>query len=183
MPKFATPLVALLCGCTVARSARLIEVADNAGKEKVMKKIVTKSGFLVAAGLAILAMAVPVYAHTALMRMDIPFSFLAGEQRMPAGIYWVRFDGNFHSLDLTLANERKTYRVGIKDSLAMRKSLVADRGLLLFRNCGSTLVLAGVFAPGATERHDLRVSHAERELARATAPETAGETPVEMQNR
>ena len=158
-------------------------VADNAGKEKVMKNIVTKSGILVAAALATLATAVPAHAQSSLMRMDIPFSFLAGEQRMPAGVYWVRLEGNFHIVDLSPANQGTACRVGVKEGGELRKLSNADRGVLLFRKYGSTFVLKSVFAPGDTDRHDLRTSKTEIELASAAGMGTVGEGTESLQSR
>jgi hypothetical protein len=158
-------------------------VADNAKKEKSMKNIVTKSGLFVAAGLAILAMAAPAYAQNRLMRVDIPFSFLAGEQRLPAGRYWVSFDGAFHTLDLRQLDARSTYRVRVQDGRATRKWAEADRGVLSFRKYGANLVLKGVFVSGGMERHDLQTSKAEIELAKAGALPAGGEASVDLLSR
>jgi hypothetical protein len=148
-------------------------------KEQVMKNIVTKSGVLIAAGLAICAMAVPASAGNP-MRVDIPFSFLAGEKSMPAGIYWVRLDADFHTLDLTAANEDARHRLLVRNGPATRKESAARCGVLSFQRYGSTLVLKGVFAPGATEGHNLPTSQAEIELAKATI---SGGAVVDLQYR
>ncbi|MDR3698576.1 MAG: hypothetical protein P4L56_03010 [Candidatus Sulfopaludibacter sp.] len=148
-----------------------------------MKKIITKSGILIAAGLAICATAAAAPPTATLMRIDIPFSFLAGEKSMPAGIYWVRLDARSHTLDLTAANEGASRRLLVTDGHATRKESVASRGVLSFRRYGSTLVLKGVYAPGAMESHNLPPSKAEIELAKATVPATTGEATVDLPYR
>lgn len=145
-----------------------------------MRNIVTKSGVFAAAALAILAITAPAHAQNSLMRADIPFSFLAGEQRLPAGSYWVALNGEFHTLDLRSLNSTTICRVRVHDSLATRKSSEADRGRLSFRKYGEHLVLKGVFVPGSTEGHDLQTSRTEIELARAAALPAGSEVTLDL---
>ncbi len=148
-----------------------------------MKNIITKSGILIAAGLAVCAMAVAAPPTANLMRIDIPFSFFAGEKSMPAGIYWVRLDARSHTLDLTAANEDAYQRLLVTEGYATRKESAAGRGVLSFRRYGSTLVLKGVFAPGDTAGYNLPASRAAAELAKTTAPASSGEATVDVPYR
>ena len=77
-----------------------------------MKKVVSRSTLLIAATIAILAMTTA-KAETPLMRMDIPFAFLAGEHTLPAGNYWVRVDTDFRFLELRPADGTGAQRVAL----------------------------------------------------------------------
>ena len=148
-----------------------------------MKNIVTKSGVFIAASLAILAMAAPARAEGNRMRLDIPFSFLAGEQRLPAGAYCVKFDRAFQALDLIPLKETTTCRVRVHNGRATRKA-DANRTVLAFRKYGETYVLRSLFVPNETESYDLKTSKTEIELAKAAAALPAGgETTIDLQSK
>jgi hypothetical protein len=144
-------------------------VADDAGKEKSMKNIITKPGVAIAAVFVILATAVPAYTNENWMRVDIPFSFFAGEQKLPAGEYRVRFDGAFRLLDLMSQKETTICRVRVRHGLAKRKPADAGKGVLSFHRYGGDYVLKRVFFRDETESHDLGPSKAEVESARTAA--------------
>lgn len=146
-----------------------------------MKNIFTKPGMLVAAGLALFAMSVPANAYDRIMRIDIPFSFVAGEQTLPAGTYRVRVDSDHHTVDFNAMNETKTSRILLHDSAVERRSSGNHFGILSFKKYGGTLVLKGVYAPGAVQRWDLPTTRIEKELARTTSPAAVGEATLNLQ--
>ena len=146
-----------------------------------MKNIFTKPGMLIAAGLAMFALSVPANAYDRIMRIDIPFSVIAGGQTLPAGTYHVRVDSDYHTVDLTAMNATKTSRILVHDSATERKSSGNHYGILSFRKYGSTLVLKGVYAPGAVQRWDLPTSRIETELARTTPAGAVGEATLNLQ--
>ena len=50
---------------------------------------------LMGIGAAVFALAASAGAQTSILRMEIPFQFIAGDQVMPAGQYVVRIDEGF----------------------------------------------------------------------------------------
>lgn len=146
-----------------------------------MKNILKETGILLAAGLAIIGAVAPARAQSNPMRVDIPFAFLAGEQNLPSGIYWVQLDAQFHTLSLRAINERASSRLLVRDSRVGRNPSEAFRGVLSFQKYGATLVLKGLYAAGAVERHDLRPSKAEMELVKATGVTETAETSIDLQ--
>lgn len=144
-------------------------MADNAGKELTMKTLISKLGLIAAAGLMATTIATTASAQDRnLMRVNIPFAFLAGERTLPAGDYLFRLDPQFGLVDIHPMGNNAIYRVQLRGGFVSRQSSGHEGGLLTFAKYGSRLALRGVWANGEHEGHEVKTSKAEIELARAT---------------
>jgi hypothetical protein len=140
-----------------------------------MKTLISKVGFLAAAGLMAVTFTATASAQDAnLMRFHVPFAFLAGNQTMPAGDYVLKVDPRFNLVDILPSRGTKVYRVALKQDFVRRPHQAAEGGLLTFAKYGDKLVLRGVWANGKPEGHEVQTSKAEIELARSTGGSPAG---------
>ncbi len=130
-----------------------------------MTTLNSRRGILVAAGLALLTVAVPAFADTTFMRIDIPFAFLAGDQVLPAGMYDVNVSNSNNYADFRSTSETRIHRVLLTTGRVERKPSQADRGVLQFQKYGDHMVLRAVFNSWRTEGFIFNKTKAESELA------------------
>lgn len=141
-----------------------------------MKKVVSRSTLLIAATIAILAMTTA-KAETPLMRMDIPFAFLAGEHTLPAGNYWVRVDTDFRFLELRPADGTGAQRVALAGGQFAVKKVSETNGFLRFRRYGDIYALEGAYGANSGYGLNAKPSKTEIEVAKAH-PEGGAEIEV-----
>jgi hypothetical protein len=100
------------------------------------------------------------------LKAYVPYSFQAGDLRLPAGEYIMRFDILTSVLWIQGFDERKAFIV----MTSPRHGDAARNAELRFRRYGNTYYLASVWnGPGAIGV-DLSMSKAERETSKASAP-------------
>ena len=129
-----------------------------------MKNVISKMSVLIAVSLVVLS-ATPANAQTSLMRVDIPFAFLAGNEVHPAGAYVFKVDSNFRLVDFRALDGRATYRIQLAGGLPS-KAGQAVKGSLRFNCYGDTYALSGIWSYGAEQGYKVKPSKAESELAR-----------------
>ena len=130
-----------------------------------MKNVIAKAAVLLAAGCVVLSAAMP--SHT-LMRANIPFAFLAGDQMNPAGEYWVGVNPEFRYVNLRPVNGATSQRVALNGTFVPRSRRdLTKGGFLRFERYGSTHALRAVGVPEAEAGLGLAPSKAEAELAKA----------------
>ena len=129
-----------------------------------------KAGTLAAIGVLMLLSATSAYAQTT-TRFNVPFEFLAGELRMPAGQYLVKMD--FATRVVSLRHESGRSALCLRVILSKRSLRAFQEGILEFRAYESANVLARVWTRGFPDAGELPESSIERELART---ERAGKT-------
>ncbi|HSB15201.1 MAG TPA: hypothetical protein VLE22_12140 [Bryobacteraceae bacterium] len=118
---------------------------------------------LIAAGLLALLSVADVCAETKLVRIEIPFRFIAGDQVLPAGVYRVAVDPAFNRMELRTEDGASGAFVSVYTAA---KAPASDTGKLLFHGYGNTFFLQGVWAAGMTSGYKLPASKAEREMAK-----------------
>jgi hypothetical protein len=144
-----------------------------------MKTLVSKLGLLTAAGLMAATFVTTAAAQTTnLMRVHIPFAFLAGEHTLPAGDYMLKLDSGFNMVDIMPMQGTRTQRVMLQPQFVQRPKGASERGLLTFAKYGDRLVLRGIWTGGDREGHVVRTSKAEVELAHSTGGTPAAESSV-----
>jgi len=127
-----------------------------------------KATLLLLAGLVVLLAAIPARAQT-LMRVNIPFDFLAGEKVNPAGEYFIKVNPEFLVADLRSVNSTNTSRVALGGYLPSHQGQDLTKAFLRFRVYGSAYALEAIGAPTATSGgYTVRPSKAEPQLAKAT---------------
>ena len=115
------------------------------------------------------------------MRVEVPFTFFVGDQKLPSGDYLVRLDSNFHTLEVRSYRTGQFSRVRTEASPVSRSSSDAWRGGLSFRQYGESLVLKGVYAPGNVDRQDVKASRVEMELSKSNRGGAAAEKTLSLQ--
>ena len=149
-----------------------------------MKLFTSKAGLFAAAALFAATFTATAQAQDGhLFRIDVPFSFVAGDQSMPAGNYLVRLDPKFNMVDLTPKGGTHVQRVMLKGDFAQRPGKTRNGGLLTFAKYGDTMVLHGVWADGASEGHEAVRSKTEVALARSVVPASASESDSNVEIR
>lgn len=147
------------------RFGRLMGVAGNARKEIKEMKSLFQSALLTAT--ITLFSAAAVAQSVSRMRVNVPFSFIAGEQNYAAGEYVVQVNADHHILSLRPVDDAITRPMLLGWSSVKRTASVPlERGFLLFAVYPDQKVLRGVCAPGAEAGYKLPVSPREKELAK-----------------
>ena len=145
-----------------------------------MKSLLLKTSVMIAAGFAAMFSAMPANAQApTLMRVDVPFAFLAGEQVHPAGMYYISVDSRFHIAELRSIHEKAAYRVALKPGTVSRTKGTEAKGYLVFSQYGQTWVLRGVCSHDADGAYRVTPSKAEIELAKANLGGGTVETTVQ----
>ena len=111
-----------------------------------MVNVISKAGGLASLALIVFLAVTPTFAQNTGMRMDIPVSFLAGDQTLPAGSYVVRIDERFRLMQIEGWNVSTTVRLAAKST--PRPNAHVERGAILFEKYGDVYVLRNAF------RHD-----------------------------
>ena len=125
---------------------------------------------LMGIGAAVFALAASAGAQTSILRMEILFQFIAGDQVMPAGQYVVRIDEGFRRVQFDSLEGGRTHVAPLSTKMSERKISLAELGTLQFQAYGEHYVLRAVWRPGETEGHNLIPSKTERELAQRYSP-------------
>ena len=129
-----------------------------------MKNLITKAAVLLVTGCVVLSAAMPSHRP---MRVNIPFAFLAGDQMLPAGEYWVGVNSEFRYVSLRPVNSATSRNVALNGTFVPRIARDLTRGFLQFEQYGSTHALRAVGVPEAEAGLGLAQSKAEAELAKA----------------
>jgi len=137
-----------------------------------MKKLHSGKAALAAFSLAVLALAAPASAQTA-MRANIPFAFVAGNQSLPAGMYNFVLDANFSHCHIDSLSDGSTHPVHFVPGSTRRQNANADNGVLQFQKYGNRYFLSGVWKPGNA---DGLAAIASRGLIESAKAQGAGET-------
>jgi len=118
---------------------------------------------------AAFALAASANAQSPSMRMDVPFPFLAGNEVLPAGVYQVKVDDQFHRLLIEPHEGGPIRALPFASGITERKQANAWDGVLQFQKIGERFVLRAAFRAGHVEGYYLMRSKAERELAKGAA--------------
>ncbi len=102
----------------------------------------------IALGVAALLWVAPAGAQVSRMRMDIPFTFVAGDQVLPAGAYWVTVDQDFLRCRLDSVSNSTVQLIGLSVATDRRPQMKADLGTLRFTRYGGQYFLSNVWRPG-----------------------------------
>lgn len=137
-----------------------------------MKKQISRTLLGLAATLVLAAAAVAQVSHAVVV--SVPFDFVAGEKRMPAGRYTVsRVRSDAESALLIRSEDGRTTAVVLTNTGEPRPRAAA----LVFRQRGDRHFLAGVSMPGTASARELTPSSAERRLARELAEQNRSDDP------
>jgi hypothetical protein len=147
-----------------------------------MKLLSSKLGIIATAALLSSALAWTAHAQAShLLRVHVPFAFLAGDQTLPAGDYLVKVDPRLNVIDLLPRENNEIHRLLLRHDFVKRPASNLDDGLLTFAKYGNQFVLRGVWTDGAAEGHEVVPSKAEIELSKNTggAPTAGAEVMLE----
>ena len=128
-----------------------------------------------ALGAAALLWAAPASAQVSRMRMDIPFTFVAGDRILPAGNYWVTVDQDFLRLRFDSMSDRIVGMIRLAAATDSRPGTKAAQGTLRFTRYGGQHFLSAVWRPGQEEGNRVVTSKRLLEAARSNA---GGGAPV-----
>jgi len=112
-----------------------------------MKKLYLGKATLAAIGLAALALAAPASAQT-VMRVNIPFAFVAGAESLPAGAYNFVLDANFSLCHIDSFNDGSMHAVHFVPGAARKQDSHTDGGVVQFQKYGDRYFLSGLWKPG-----------------------------------
>jgi hypothetical protein len=121
-----------------------------------------------ALGIATLAAPLARSQTTAIMGARIPFSFVIGEQRLPAGDYQVSLDAAMGTV--RLLSKQSGEEVMALSTARETRTREDHSGRLTFHRYGADHFLRAIWFPGRTEGRALSRSKAEQELARRLGP-------------
>ena len=125
-----------------------------------------------ALGAAALLWVVPASAQVS-MRMDIPFTFVAGDQILPAGWYTVTVDQEFHRLRFDSLSNSTVQMIRLAPATDSRPQSKTAQGTLRFTRYGGQHFLSAVWRPGQQEGN--RVVASKRLLEAAKSKVTGGD--------
>lgn len=137
-----------------------------------MMKLHSGKAALAALGLAVLGFAAPANAQT-ILRADVPFAFVAGDQALPAGTYNFVLDANFSFCHIYSLSDGSTHPVRFVPGTTRPRNVNADRGVLQFQKYGNRYFLSEVWKPG---NPDGLTAIASRRLMESAKAEGAVET-------
>ncbi|MBV9923496.1 MAG: hypothetical protein JOZ96_00540 [Acidobacteria bacterium] len=103
----------------------------------------------------------------------VPFDFVVGERRMPAGLYTVRRVRSDAETTLVIRGEGGRTAAVVLTNTGAPQPLGAG---LVFRQHGDSYFLAEVSMPGAASVRELPKSNAERRLERELAGRNGGDS-------
>jgi hypothetical protein len=137
--------------------------AKNAGKDELMKLSVVA---FIALGVAACLCTTPASAQVSMMRMEIPFGFLAGDHTLPAGTYRVTVDQDFRRVRFDNVDDMNVWLVRMSTATEGRPAKATAPGTLRFARYDGQYFLISVWRPG--ERDGNRVGTSKRLLEAAT---------------
>ncbi len=135
---------------------------------------------LIASVFAALMLLAPAVAQTVPFRVNVPFDFVVGDQRMPAGVYRVAI---VYDAELQVV---RTDRSSVANVLTTHISGDPNRhpsASLLFHRYGDRHYLAEVWTGNTEVGHQLFTSAAELEYARAVQAESTVVAGTRLPNR
>jgi hypothetical protein len=120
---------------------------------------------------AVLILPLPLPAQTGSLRANIPFQFVVGKQRMPAGYYEIAPKGDAGQLLLLRHRDGNRAVMPLTHRI---EGIGTDRaGKLIFHRYGDRYFLSQVWFSGLSAARELTPSKLELELARSGQSETA----------
>ena len=99
--------------------------------------------------------------------MDIPFTFVAGEQVLPAGAYWVTVDPDFRLCRFDNLSSSSMQMILLSRYFDRRPFTKAAHGTLRFTRYGSQHFLSNVWRPGQEDGNRVPVSKRLLEAAKS----------------
>src|SRR5450759_1262955 len=123
-----------------------------------MKNPISGKATFFAFGVAALLWVVPAGAQVSTMRMEIPFTFVAGDQVLPAGQYVVTVDQNFHHCRFDNLSDSTLRIVRLASATDSRPLTNSAQGTLRFTRYGGQHFLIAVWRPGQEEGNRVVVS-------------------------
>ena len=117
---------------------------------------------LAAVTLLALAMVPATQAQSFMLKASIPFDFLVGETRLPAGDYHVKSTTQGAML-IQSPNARSSATVLTQPTFAAK---ISDVGKLVFNQYGDQYFLSKIWVPSSDTGRELPKSRLEREVAR-----------------
>jgi len=117
---------------------------------------------LTAVTLLALAMVPATQAQSFMLRANIPFDFLVGETRLPAGDYHVK-STNQGTMLIQSTNARSS-ATALTSAASAGK--ISDVGKLVFNQYGDQYFLSKIWVPSSDTGRELPKSRLEREVAR-----------------
>ncbi|MGC1415906.1 MAG: hypothetical protein WA817_11520 [Candidatus Acidiferrum sp.] len=133
-----------------------------------------KTRTLVIAGMmALAAVASPRVAQAQeIMKVDVPFDFVAGNRSLPAGEYSVNVSGPMHTL--MLLNRDVSGASAILGTNAVLAIEPQSQSKLIFNRYGDRYFLSQVWSEGSPSGRQLQKSAREKEIAQVAKAETEG---------
>ena len=141
--------------------------AQNAGKDDKMKNAISGKAMFFALGVTALLWVAPAGAQVSRMRMEIPFTFVAGDQILPAGSYWVTVDQDFRRCLFTSQSDSTIQVIRLASATDNRPLAKAALGTLRFTRYGGQHFLNAVWRPGQEEGNRVVTSKRLLEAARS----------------
>lgn len=120
-----------------------------------------RSAFL---GLGLLLVATAAQAQEYGIKANIPFDFVVGDQRLPAGEYTVRNQGPVGQAILIRSDENNTAMFRLTQTCSSFKPSTKTK--LVFHTVAGRYFLYQIWAKGDTSGREIRKSNAEVELAK-----------------
>ena len=124
---------------------------------------------LVALGAAVLFLATPASAQTSNVRVDVPFSFVAGGQLLQAGEYRIDVDDARHIVRIASVDTGSMNFVRVLPVTTSRGMRDSDKAVVRFARQGEQYVLDGVWQRGEVQGNIVMRSHHSSDGAK-TAP-------------
>ncbi|MCX6631882.1 MAG: hypothetical protein NTW28_30100 [Candidatus Solibacter sp.] len=113
-----------------------------------MKNPISGKAVFFALGAAALFWVAPASAQVSTMRLDIPFTFVAGDQVFPAGQYFVSVDQDFRRCRFDNLSDSAIRMIRISPETDRRPMEKAEQGTLRFTRYGGQHFLSNVWRPG-----------------------------------
>lgn len=132
-----------------------------------MKNPISGKATFFALGVAALLWVVPAGAQVSTMRMEIPFTFVAGDQVLPAGQYVVTVDQNFHHCRFDNLSDSIQRIVRLAPGADNRPLTKAALGTLRFTRYGGQHFLSAVWRPGQEDGNRVVASKRLLEMAKS----------------
>jgi hypothetical protein len=143
-----------------------------------MKNTISGKATFLALGVAALLWVTPAGAQVSTMRMEIPFTFVAGDQVLPAGQYVVTVDQNFHHCRFDNLSDSIMRIVRLASATDSRPLTKAAQGTLKFTRYGDQHFLSAVWRPGQEEGNRVVASKRLLETAKSKGNGNGGSSTV-----
>ena len=141
-----------------------------------MKNPISGKATFFALGVAALLWVTPAGAQVSTMRMEIPFTFVAGDQVLPAGQYVVTVDQNLRRCRFDNLSDSILRVVRLATTTDSRPLTKTAKGTLRFTRYGGQQFLSAVWRPGQEDGN--RVVASKRLLEAAKSKGSDGSPEV-----